>query len=86
MSASVGIAALLWYTMDKSNVGSVGFRIENQLWGMLGYIQAGIFFTVFWISTIWTEGHYWVMDALKGKKGLGSEFCGNKFSKCRPWN
>lgn len=39
------------------------------------------FFAVFWLSSLWTEGHYWVLDMLKGEGA-----CGNKFKDCRPWN
>jgi hypothetical protein len=53
----------------------------------LAYVNSGLYFTIFWLSTVYTPFHYWVMDTLKGKgaESIG-KMCGNKFMECRPWD
>jgi hypothetical protein len=53
----------------------------------MAYVNSGLYFAIFWLSTISTPFHYWVMDTLKGK-GAESlvKMCGNKFMECRPWD
>jgi hypothetical protein len=43
-------------------------------------VHAGVYFAVFWASTVTAGVHYAVMDGLKG--GV----CENKFMECRAWD
>ncbi|KAH4898223.1 hypothetical protein HBI26_090190 [Parastagonospora nodorum] len=45
--------------------------ISALFWGSVAYVNAGIFFAVFWASTVYTPFHYWLMEGWAGGSGVG---------------
>ena len=92
LSASVGIAALLYpplrstivqtaLCLTKSASSFLTSMVLKVVWRFVELINAGIFFAVFWASSVWAPLHYWVMDGAKAEWA-----CGNKFRWCRAWD
>ncbi|KAH3951361.1 hypothetical protein HBH98_100210 [Parastagonospora nodorum] len=40
--------------------------ISALFWGSVAYVNAGIFFAVFWASTVYMPFHYWLMEGWAG--------------------
>jgi hypothetical protein len=80
------LSALLISTSVRNVCSQISAFIFTLVWkalaGFVAYVNAGVFFTVVWVSMAMGETvHHAVLDWGKGKGG-----CGNKFMECRPWD
>jgi hypothetical protein len=79
--ASVGTAALLCMPLFYLIAQNACSPISDLVWSFMCYVKAGLFFAVFWASTVYTPLHYCVLDMVRNEA-----MCGNKFMNCRAWD